>query len=57
MTNSEIIEEILHKAHKLGIEKSIFERAKQLQSAGKDLMMAYELAWMEICPDESYDVA
>jgi hypothetical protein len=57
MTNSEIIEEILHKAHKLGIEKSIFERAKQLQSAGKDLMIAYELAWMEICPDESYDVA
>ncbi len=56
MTNSEIIEEILHKAHKLGVEKAIFERAKQLQSAGKDLMFAYELAWMEICPDESYDI-
>ncbi len=55
MTNSEIVEEILHSAHKLGREQKIFERAKQLNSEGKDLVFAYETAWMEICPSESYD--
>ena len=56
MTNSEIVEEILHSAHKLGIEQKIFERAKQLNSEGKDLVFAYETAWLEICSSEEYDV-
>ncbi len=56
MTNSEIVEEILHNAHKLVIEQKIFERAKQLNSEGKDLVFAYETAWLEICSSEEYDV-
>ena len=54
MTNSEIIEEILHNAHKLGIVREVFERAKELQAKGKDPIFAYENAWLEICPAEYY---
>lgn len=54
MTNSEILEEILYKAHQLGIVKDVFERAKELESKGSDMFIAYETAWSEFCPEEEY---
>ena len=45
MSNSEIIEEILHDAYCRGIEKEIFELAGILMSQGKEACLAYEEAY------------
>lgn len=56
MTNSEILEEILYHAHKIGIVQNVFERAKELESKGNDMFIAYETAWCELCPPEEYAI-
>jgi len=54
MTNSDILEEILYHAHRIGIVQNVFERAKELESKGEDMFAAYEAAWIELCPEEEY---
>jgi hypothetical protein len=48
MTNSEFIEEILHEAHVLGIASKVFEIARDLQSKGMDVPMAYDTAFRKL---------
>ena len=48
MTNSEFIEEILHEAHVLGIASKVFEIARDLQSKGMDVPMAYDTAFRNL---------
>jgi hypothetical protein len=51
MSNSEFIEEILHKAHILGVASKVFEIARGLQSSGMDVALAYDVAFRKIVGD------
>jgi len=48
MTNSEIIEEILHEAHILGISVQVFDISNNLQSKGMDSLLAYDTAIKQV---------
>jgi hypothetical protein len=46
MTNDKLLEEIIHKAYELGIEKELFNAAQQLiETGGFDRHTAYENAY------------
>ena len=48
MTSSEIVEEILHEAYRLGIADKVFEIARNLMNQGMDTLQSYESALEEI---------
>jgi hypothetical protein len=48
MTSSEIVEEILHEAHRLGVADKVFEISRKLMNQGMDVIKSYESALEEI---------
>lgn len=55
MTSSEIVEEILHEAHRLGIADKVFEISRGLMNMGMDVAESYESALVQIVGvDHSY---
>lgn len=48
LTNSEIVEEILYEAHRLGIHREVMDSAKNRISEGAPPADAYENAFREI---------
>jgi predicted subunit of tRNA(5-methylaminomethyl-2-thiouridylate) methyltransferase len=48
LTNSEIVEEILFEAHKLGINREVMDSAKNMILRGTPPADAYENAFREI---------
>lgn len=48
MTGSEIVEEILHEAYRLGIADNVFKISKELQNMGMDLISSYEKAFIQV---------
>jgi len=48
LTSSEIVEEILHECHKLGIHKSVMSLAKTYIIKGKPVADSYEKAFSEV---------
>jgi len=51
VTNDELIEEILWKAHKKGLGKDVIERAKSHMDAGMRKSFAYQQAYEDLQVD------
>jgi hypothetical protein len=47
LTTSDLIEEMLHTAHKTGISQRVFELARKYSSEGRSQSDAYEIAYRE----------
>lgn len=45
MTGSEIVEEILYKAHVMGVAEEVFKVAKEYLDKGMDQRQSYEMAF------------
>ena len=45
MTGSEIVEEILYKAHVMGVAEEVFKVAKEYLDKGIDQRQSYEMAF------------